>query len=75
MPVEVLSLPSGRVAARRNRLADGGARVARADTPAGPRRNRLFASVDGASLAAFRVAFGIIMLWEVWRYFSHGSIQ
>jgi hypothetical protein len=36
---------------------------------------RLFQPVDGASLAVFRMLFGAIMLWEVWRYFSHGWIE
>ncbi len=35
---------------------------------------RARAPVDGASLAAFRIAFGGIMVWEVWRYFRHGWI-
>jgi len=30
--------------------------------------------VDGASLALFRIGFGLIMAWEVWRYFSKGWI-
>ena len=33
--------------------------------------NRLFEPVDIASLVYFRIAFGAIMLWEVYRYFSH----
>ena len=36
---------------------------------------RLAAPADGASLAFFRIAFGGIMLWEVWRYFTHGWID
>ncbi len=36
---------------------------------------RLFQPVDGASIAVFRMLFGAIMLWEVWRYFSHGWIE
>ena len=35
---------------------------------------RLFAPVDIASLVYFRIAFGAIMLWEVWRYISYGRI-
>jgi vitamin K-dependent gamma-carboxylase len=35
---------------------------------------RLFEPVDGASLAVFRMLFGAIMLWEVWRYFSNDWI-
>ena len=37
-------------------------------------RTGLFEQVDAASLVAFRIAFGSIMLWEVWRYFDHGWI-
>lgn len=33
------------------------------------------AQVDGASLAAFRVAFGVVMLVAVGRYFAHGWID
>ena len=36
---------------------------------------RLFAPVDIASLVFFRIAFGLLMLWEVSRYFSNGWIQ
>jgi vitamin K-dependent gamma-carboxylase len=36
---------------------------------------RLFEPVDIASLVYFRIAFGAIMLIEVWRYFSHGWIE
>ncbi len=32
---------------------------------------RLFAPVDAASLAYFRFAYGVIMLWEVWRFIDH----
>lgn len=35
----------------------------------------LFSRVDIASLVYFRVAFGLIMVWEVWRYFSHDWIR
>src|SRR5262245_60219684 len=35
----------------------------------------LFRDVDVASLALFRVAFGAILLWEVWRYFAEGWIE
>lgn len=34
----------------------------------------LFARVDIASLVVFRIAFGAIALWEVWRYFNYGWI-
>jgi vitamin K-dependent gamma-carboxylase len=36
---------------------------------------RLFAPVDIASLVFFRIAFGVIMLYEVWLQFSYGMIQ
>jgi vitamin K-dependent gamma-carboxylase len=36
---------------------------------------RLFEPVDGASLAVFRILFGAIMIWEVYRYFSNGWIE
>lgn len=34
----------------------------------------LIAPIDIAALVYFRIVFGAIMLWEVWRYFSHGWI-
>ena len=36
---------------------------------------RLFEPVDIASLVFFRLAFGGILLWEVWRYFANGWIN
>ena len=36
---------------------------------------RLFAPVDGASLAFFRVAFGSIMLWETWRIIQNQWVE
>ena len=38
-------------------------------------RNHLFGPVDIASLVVFRVMFGAIMLWEVWRYLDHQWIK
>lgn len=35
---------------------------------------RLFAPVDISSLVVFRIAFGMIMLWEIWRYLNYGWI-
>jgi len=35
----------------------------------------LFARIDLASLACFRILFGAIMLWEVTRYFNHDWIE
>jgi vitamin K-dependent gamma-carboxylase len=44
----------------------------------GPRLRALaagaFAPVDAASLVCFRLAFGAVMAWEVFRYFSNGWI-
>src|SRR5215213_9401099 len=37
-------------------------------------RIRLFAPTDIAPLVAFRIAFGLIMVWEVWQYFRFGWI-
>ncbi len=31
--------------------------------------------VDGASVAAFRILFGVLLAWEVWRYFQAGWIE
>lgn len=36
---------------------------------------RLRAPVDGASLAAFRIAFGLVAVLEVYRYFAHDWIS
>ncbi len=36
---------------------------------------RLFAPIDVAPLVYFRVLFGLIMLWEVTRYYSHDWIE
>lgn len=41
----------------------------------GPLLRNLFAPVDAGSLVFFRIAFGSIMLWEVWRYFDHDWIN
>jgi hypothetical protein len=37
-------------------------------------RDRAFAPVDIASLAFFRVAFGLLMVGNVYRYFTRGLI-
>lgn len=37
--------------------------------------SRLFEPVDIASLVLFRIAFGAIMLWEVWRYFEYDRVE
>ena len=36
---------------------------------------RLFAPVDIASLVYFRIAFGSVMLWEVWRFIDHDWVD
>ncbi len=36
---------------------------------------RLFARVEIAPLVFFRVFFGAVMLWEVWRYFEYNRIE
>ena len=38
-------------------------------------RVKLFKPVDASSLAVFRIGFGLIMLWEVWRYWAYGWIE
>jgi vitamin K-dependent gamma-carboxylase len=38
-------------------------------------KNKLFKPVRADSLAVFRILFGIIMLWEVYRYFKYGWIE
>ena len=35
----------------------------------------LLKPVDGSSLALFRIGFGLIMFWEVIRYYQHGWIE
>ena len=37
-------------------------------------RDYLLAPVDGASLAVFRICFGLLMLGDVWQYWSNGWI-
>jgi hypothetical protein len=38
-------------------------------------RAALLARVDIASIVWFRIVFGAVMVWEVWRYFDHGWIR
>lgn len=38
-------------------------------------RQGLFAQVDGAALAIFRLGFGLILFWDVLRYFGNGWIE
>jgi len=37
-------------------------------------RQNMFKPVDASSLVVFRIGFGLIMLWEVWRYWNYGWI-
>ncbi|MFC1774161.1 HTTM domain-containing protein [Pseudomonadota bacterium] len=37
-------------------------------------RQNMFKAVDASSLVVFRIGFGLIMLWEVWRYWSYDWI-
>lgn len=37
-------------------------------------RDRMFASVDIASVVFFRIAVGLLLVWHVWSYFAHGAI-
>ena len=55
-----------------DKMTDASFRALAAARIALPRR--LFEPVDIASLVFFRIAFGAIMLWEMWRYFDHGWI-
>lgn len=50
-------------------------RTVRLRSPKTWRWDRLFEPVDAASLALFRIAFGALMVWEVWRYWSYGWIK
>ena len=35
----------------------------------------LFTSIDAGSITVFRVGFGIILLWDVWRYYAKGWVE
>ena len=54
--------------------------AARASSDAAPAASsrtlsqRLLAPIDCASIVFFRLAFGVLMLWEVWYYASHGFV-
>ena len=41
----------------------------------GPPLERLYRPIDPSSLVFFRVAFGILVLWEMLRYFDHGWVE
>ena len=34
-----------------------------------------YTPTDAASIAVFRMGFGVILMWEVWRYFDHNWIK
>ncbi len=36
---------------------------------------RLFTPLDASSVSVFRIGFGIILLWDVWRYYSNGWVE
>ncbi len=38
-------------------------------------RERLFEPVDIASIAVFRMMYGAVLFWEVWRFFENGWIR
>ena len=38
-------------------------------------QEKLFAPIDASSLTIFRIGFGFIMLWDMWRYYHHGWIE
>lgn len=38
-------------------------------------QKKAFLNADASSIAIFRIGFGIIMLWEVFRYWNNGWIQ
>jgi vitamin K-dependent gamma-carboxylase len=40
-----------------------------------PLLQRLFDPIDNASIVWFRIAFGVLALWEVWRYANYGWID
>jgi hypothetical protein len=37
-------------------------------------RKRAFAPIDIASIAFFRIAFGSLVVWHVWKYFVQGTV-
>ncbi len=49
--------------------------VAAPDSRVARWRQQLAAPVDIASLVYFRIAFGAIMAWEMWRFVDHGWID
>lgn len=41
----------------------------------GQLRSKLRSPADGAALALFRIGFGLLMIWESWRYVERGFIR
>ena len=58
-------------------LTAGGEGPVRATQGSGVRRlrQRLFEPVDIASIAIFRILFGAVLFWEVWRFFSNDWVR
>lgn len=38
-------------------------------------KQHLFTPIDASSITVFRIGFGIIMLWDVWRYYANGWVE
>lgn len=38
-------------------------------------QQRLFAPIDAASLVCFRIAFGLVMAWDMYGFLSHGKVD
>ncbi|MFT5378374.1 MAG: hypothetical protein ACI906_005217, partial [Candidatus Latescibacterota bacterium] len=34
----------------------------------------LFAPIDASALALFRISFGLVMAWEMYRFLSEGKV-
>jgi hypothetical protein len=68
-PLPAPPRPSGPEAAGPARAGDGGAAAAP------PLRERLFEPVDAASLAVFRIGFGLLMVWHVLHYFADQRLE
>ncbi|REJ86881.1 MAG: vitamin K-dependent gamma-carboxylase [Planctomycetota bacterium] len=49
--------------------------MSQSHTPGIPLRERLAQPVDVAAIAVFRIVFGLVLLWEVVRFFSYGWIR
>ena len=38
-------------------------------------KQTLFTPIDAGSITVFRIGFGIIVLWDVWRYYTKGWVE